>query len=108
MRLAWRLNDRADPWECVEATLPPQFFGHGSQRDFAWYLTGESGVPVRSFEEICKFLLGCAYVRDPVLFQVPDFWQHPITFEQIRGAIAKITRCGPGGSCATWATPPTW
>lgn len=84
VRLALRATDRVDPWACIEHAAPARFFGEGARNDFSWYFTGESNVPVRSFEHVCEFLLGCAYVSDTALFQERDFWQHPVTFEQIR------------------------
>ena len=56
----------------------------GSRRPFSWYLSGTSTVQVQSVTDICNWLSGCEYVRDANLFQEPDFWQHPLTFEQIR------------------------
>ena len=84
LRLANRLDDPEDPWQCVECDGPVELLGTGSVRELGWYFEGESTVPVSTFEEVCSFLLGCTYVRDDELFRVPDFWQHPLTFEQIR------------------------
>jgi hypothetical protein len=83
-RLARCVEEADDPWRCIECDLPSQVLGTGSVHDFRWYLEGESAVPASSFEDVCSFLLGCTYVRDAELFRVPDFWQHPLTFEQIR------------------------
>ena len=73
-----------DPWERSSAVLPTSAFGRGSVRDFRWYFERESEVPVRSIDEVCDWLLGCTYVSDPELFNEPDFWQHPGTFERLR------------------------
>jgi hypothetical protein len=84
LRLDFDLEESDDPWRCVEFEAPPHFAGSGSIHDFPWYFQGESAVPVATFDDVCSFLLGCSYARDPDLFQVPDFWQHPVTFEHLR------------------------
>jgi hypothetical protein len=84
VRLVLRMDEPGDPWQCVELDGPPQRLGAGSVNDFPWYFEGESTVPAASFEDVCSFLLGCTYMRDPDLFRVGDFWQHPITFEHLR------------------------
>lgn len=84
LRLAWCLGERADRWECIEYPVPHQLLGSGARQDLSWYFSGESTVAVHHFEEICDFLLGCTYMSDPALFQEPDFWQHPTTFEHTR------------------------
>ena len=73
-----------DPWARSPAVLPTRAFGRGSVRDFRWYFERESEVPVRSIDEVCDWLLGCAYVSDRELFNESDFWQHPGTFERLR------------------------
>ena len=73
-----------DPWARVPAELPPNAFGPGSVRAFAWYFEGESLVAADSLDAVCDWLAGCAYVRDPELFHDADFWQHPRTFERLR------------------------
>ncbi|MCB0212129.1 MAG: transglutaminase domain-containing protein [Anaerolineae bacterium] len=71
--------------EQVEIKLIPiQAFGKGAQNDFSWYFEGQSRVAVSSIDEICAWLRACEYVHDQVLFMKHDFWQHPLTFEQIR------------------------
>ncbi|MFL5385753.1 MAG: hypothetical protein ACJ8GN_24830 [Longimicrobiaceae bacterium] len=85
VRLAVRTEEEPeDPWLCIEFDVPWQLLGSGSVHDFPWYFEGDSAVPVTSFDEVCSFLLGCTYAHDEDLFQVPDFWQHPVTFEQLR------------------------
>lgn len=75
----------ADPWEPATSFLITHHrFGMGSARPFSWYFEGTSTVAVSSVEEICDWLAHCQYVRDPVLFREPDYWQHPLTFEQLR------------------------
>lgn len=59
-------------------------FGAGSRRPFADYLNGESRVTVQSIEDICRWLQQCEYVRDSVLFNQRDVWQHPGEFELLR------------------------
>ena len=73
-----------DPWTRVSRGVPLSFYGQGSQRDFGWYLEGESTVAVTCVEEIQEWLLTCEYVDDRELFNEADFWQHPRTFEQLR------------------------
>lgn len=84
LRLAWRLDEQTDPWECIEHPGAHQLLGSGARQDLSWYFSGESTVAVQRFEDICRFLLGCTYMSDPALFQEADFWQHPTTFEHIR------------------------
>ncbi len=73
-----------DPWEQVTDWVKVGALGGGSRHPFSWYLEGQSAVSVASVDEICDWLAGCQYVPDPVLFHEPDFWQHPLTFEQLR------------------------
>ena len=56
----------------------------GARRPFSWFFDGESKVQVNDIEAVCTWLDGCEYVSDQELFREPDFWQHPLTFEQIR------------------------
>jgi len=85
VRLAVRTDEGPeDPWRCIEFDAPRQLLGSGSIHDFPWYFEGDSAVPAASFDEVCSFLLGCAYAGDEDLFRVPDFWQHPVTFEHLR------------------------
>lgn len=73
---------RTTPAKAID--LPAQTFGSGSRKDFGWYFEGQSQVTVSSIDEICAWLRECEYIHDQVLFMQQDFWQHPITFEQIR------------------------
>ena len=88
LRPLWRLTLRVlpvgDPWGRLNYRVPFTRFAPGSTHDFAWYFEGTSAVNVSSVDEIQEWLLGCEYESDPELFQMPDFWQHPQTFEQIR------------------------
>lgn len=84
LRLVWRMPEFEDPWRCVEAPVPTCLLGIGSVNELPWYFEGESTVQAASFEDVCSFLRGCSYARDEDLFRVRDFWQHPLTFEQIR------------------------
>lgn len=59
-------------------------FGAGSRRPFTDYLNGESRVKVQSIDDICRWLQQCEYVRDSVLFNQRDVWQHPGDFEALR------------------------
>lgn len=81
LRRSLRPGDR---WRRVPHPVPLARFGVGAQHDFPWYFEGPSVVAVCSVEEMKEWLLGCAYRRDPELFQEADFWQHPATFEQLR------------------------
>jgi hypothetical protein len=64
--------------------VPHPFFAEGSSREFKEYFTGSSSVAVSSIEEICDWLLGCEFKTDLELFQKADYWQHPLSFEQLR------------------------
>lgn len=66
------------------APIPYRRFGKGSLSDFGWYLDRESFVEVRSFRDICNWLMGCNYVNDQDLFNHSDLWQHPVDFEATR------------------------
>ena len=73
-----------DIWKREEKPLPKEAFGSGSQHDWSWYFEGRSTVRVHSVSEIVEWLRGCTYVGDTLLFNELDFWQHPLTFEQLR------------------------
>lgn len=73
-----------DPWARFPHDVPLHRYGTGARRDFAWYFEGDSSVEVTGVEEVCDWLRGCAYIRDPELFYEVDFWQHPCTFEHLR------------------------
>jgi hypothetical protein len=73
-----------DPWARVDYAAPPHAFGAGNRHDFAWYFEGDSTVPVASIDDVQDWLLSCDYAPDTALFNEPDFWQHPRTFEQLR------------------------
>ena len=84
IRLAWQYLDDEDAWRAHEHDVPVAYFGQGSLHDFTWYFEGVSAVPTSDLGAVCAWLADCEYVRDPELFDVGDFWQHPRTFEQIR------------------------
>ncbi len=84
LRLAWRYLEDGDDWRAVPSHVPLACFGAGCEREFRWYLEGRSRVAVRSVQEICRYLAGCRYSSDPDQFGVPDYWQHPGTFERLR------------------------
>jgi hypothetical protein len=84
LRLAARLARRESAWERVTMRVPASVFGPGSQQPFAEYFEGESGVRVRSIDDIVAWLQTCEYVTDLELFQKRDVWQHPGTFERLR------------------------
>jgi hypothetical protein len=83
-RLLARSGPAHDPWERLPYHLPAETFGRGSLHPFPWYFEGESHVAVTCVDDICDWLLACEYVPDPDLFRESDFWQHPLTFEQLR------------------------
>ncbi len=68
----------------IREDIPYQQFAKGSQHEFSWYFTGQSGVSVRSVQEVCDWLRGCQYVSDRTLFNHDDHWQHPTQFEKVR------------------------
>lgn len=74
--------DDGDHWKRNNHNIP--FWRIGSRRPFRWYLEGESIVEVRSFEAMLAWLAECSYAHDSELFNEPDFWQHPKTFEHLR------------------------
>lgn len=81
--LRWFRHD--DPWEPLDPRrIPPKHYGSGSTKPFEWYLEGESTVAVSTLDEIVSWLLECNYASDVDLFNEPDFWQHPRTFEYLR------------------------
>jgi hypothetical protein len=73
-----------ETWERLDHPVPYWRFAPGSRHDFRWYFEGRSEVPVASIDQICDWLLACEYARDPEVFNEPDFWQHPHTFEHLR------------------------
>jgi len=74
-----------DPWEPASSFLVSHGrFGSGSTRPFAWYFEGQSTVSATTVDQICDWLAECQYIRDRELFLEPDYWQHPLTFEQLR------------------------
>jgi hypothetical protein len=83
-RLFARKGAAVDAWGRSGYGVPPGAFGSGHQHDFSWYFEGESAVSVESVEDVQTWLLTCEYVNDQALFNEPDFWQHPRTFEQLR------------------------
>jgi hypothetical protein len=62
--------------------LAPAWFG--SIYDFWHYLDGDSEVRPRSREEVWAWLVECEKKPDLALFGERDYWQHPVTFEQLR------------------------
>ena len=82
-RLARRIPP-SDPWVREVLPVPVGQFGRGSVKEFAWYFEGASAVSCATVDDICLWLLGCSYARDPDLFHEEDFWQHPATFERLR------------------------
>jgi hypothetical protein len=83
-RLARFFDEQADPWLCLEMPVPAQSFGQDSHRQFSEYLEGPSRVRLNSVAEVCEWLRGCEAIDDQALFCQADFWQHPVTFEQLR------------------------
>lgn len=83
-QLAAFFAHRDDPWDRLHLECAPLAFGAGSHRSFADYFQGASRVVARSLEEVCAWLLACEFHSDQTLFLQDDFWQHPLTFEQLR------------------------
>jgi Bacterial transglutaminase-like cysteine proteinase BTLCP len=83
-RLVTRRLPVRDAWERYDYRVPLSAFGSGNRHEFGWYFEGESSVAVASLDEVQEWLLACEYVQDESLFNEPDFWQHPRTFEQLR------------------------
>jgi len=73
-----------DVWDRVEVDIPGKHFGQGNVHDWPWYLEGQSKVEVKSPKEIVDWLRECKYMGDSILFNEADFWQHPVTFENMR------------------------
>src|SRR6186997_2101769 len=98
-RLLWTLvrltGGPKSSWKRLSLPVPIGAFGPGSQREFAHYFEGESGVRVESIDEIVEWLLTCQYMTDATQFNERDLWQHPIAFEQLR--------CGDCEDFALWA-----
>ncbi len=74
----------SDPWQRFRFKVPLPLYGAGSVHDFDWYLEGQCLETFDSLTELTSWLCRCTYARDPDLFHEPDFWQHPVTFEQLR------------------------
>lgn len=83
-RVASFLEQESDPWECMHLECAPPAFGAGSTRSFTEYFSGTSRIAVASLDDLCAWLRGCECLSDQTLFLQEDFWQHPLTFEQIR------------------------
>jgi hypothetical protein len=84
VRLASFFDDRADPWSRKEMKIDPRAFGLASESNFSTYLEGPSQVLAETIDAICDWLRECQAVDDQTLFFRPDFWQHPVTFEQLK------------------------
>lgn len=82
--LAGLLPGAWNPWTAIPAPVPYAMFGRGSRRPFSWYLQGETRVAVSNVGDIERWLLGCEYVDDRVLFGKEDHWMHPGEFEVLR------------------------
>jgi hypothetical protein len=73
-----------DPWVRLPYEAPLGVFGDGARRGFDWVFEGETCATVTTFEDVLGWLADCDYATDAHLFQEPDFWQHPRTFEHLR------------------------
>lgn len=73
-----------DPWQRFPERVPLHVYGAGARKEFRWYFEGDSSVTVRTLDDVLDWLLDCAYVSDPDLFNERDFWQHPRTLEHLR------------------------
>jgi hypothetical protein len=84
IRVALRRIRIDDPWATLGPLWRLELLAGGARRPFRWYLEGKSNVRVATVDDICAWLSECTYVTDRALFNEADFWQHPLTFEQIR------------------------
>jgi hypothetical protein len=73
-----------DVWSKQRHKLAKEVFGMGNHHGWDWYLEGRSRVKVKSAKEIVDWLRDCEYVGDLALFNEKDFWQHTVTFEELR------------------------
>ncbi len=77
-----------DPWEknLIEISFKrvKSYFGSGCKNDWPWFFEGSSVVEVSSLKDVFDWLHGCEYIGDQELFNESDFWQHPVTFENLR------------------------
>ena len=71
-------------WQRYRCQVPLHIYGAGSRKKFSWYLDGDLDSRVMDIKSIKHWLTGCQYVKDDVLFNERDVWQHPITFERLR------------------------
>jgi hypothetical protein len=83
LRRVVRWLDPDDPWERFPHRVPVRRLGQGSTRALRWYFEGETAVRPADLDELCAWLRGCRYASDLELFNEPDFWQHPRTFEHL-------------------------
>lgn len=84
LRLACFFNEHADPWSRLEMRVSGRSFGLASHHDFGLYLEGPSRVPTKTLADLCAWLRECEAIDDQTLFQQPDHWQHPASFENLR------------------------
>jgi hypothetical protein len=84
MRLVLRMIPPQSPWERMSMPVPRKYFGIGSLHEFAHYFSGVSSVPVSGMDDVINWLLNAEYRSDQELFNEVDYWQHPLTFEQLR------------------------
>jgi hypothetical protein len=83
-RVLFQLAEEEDLWASRPCQAPLHLLWEGCRHDLDWYLAGESRIRVHAVADICRWLHGCQYLSGQALFREPDFWQHPVTFEQIR------------------------
>ncbi|MDP8219039.1 MAG: transglutaminase-like cysteine peptidase [Candidatus Theseobacter exili] len=77
-------NPNPNPWDKAETYIPKRKYGSGCIHEWPWYFDGQSNVTVNSLEDICHWLKSCQYCEDQKLFLEDDFWQHPVTFENLK------------------------
>ncbi|MEQ1822315.1 MAG: hypothetical protein ABL949_07390 [Fimbriimonadaceae bacterium] len=77
-------HEIGDPWREVGRNIQYQTLGNASRHSFDWYFEGQSKVNVTNIAQVQNWLLSCTYKPDLELFNEADFWQHPITFENLR------------------------
>lgn len=84
LKLAIRYVDDGDRWNAVVHHVPLRLFARACRRDFDWYFEGESELTIETVPEICAWLSDCNYVNDQEFVRKRGFWQHPLTFEEVR------------------------
>ncbi len=86
-RFVFRLLPSRDPWERWELGLDVKLFG--ASEYFRAYSLRQSTVGVASLDDICEWLLGCAYHNHTEQSSEQTFWPPPPDFEGSRRGDCK-------------------